>query len=262
MGTIRNAPSENAPSDPDTAPWSLWRRSSSSRRSRWSCSTSPSSTSPCPHSSAIWGSPPDLHLLLVPVSPSSSQRYQRRDMSGSPSNCRARPLTVGWIMRLSGNRPGSPLRRSGTRPSNRRSRGCRSRCGNRPPPKQFEVALVRARVPFAYQAIAARAVFLARLGMTASAIARCIGASPTRRGRRQSAGIASELTGSRQALPRSDGQALGGGRLAQAIVEAGEARRRARELLHFECTGQMDGIKAPQGAALRELSGPPRHFRG
>jgi len=175
MGTIRNAPSENAPSDPDTAPWSLWRRSSSSRRSRWSCSTSPSSTSPCPHSSAIWGSPPDLHLLLVPVSPSSSQRYQRRDMSGSPSNCRARPLTVGWIMRLSGNRPGSPLRRSGTRPSNRRSRGCRSRCGNRPPPKQFEVALVRARVPFAYQAIAARAVFLARLGMTASAIARCVG---------------------------------------------------------------------------------------
>ena len=133
MGTIRNAPSENAPSDPDTAPWSLWRRSSSSRRSRWSCSTSPSSTSPCPHSSAIWGSPPDLHLLLVPVSPSSSQRYQRRDMSGSPSNCRARPLTVGWIMRLSGNRPGSPLRRSGTRPSNRRSRGCRCTRSYRPP---------------------------------------------------------------------------------------------------------------------------------
>src|SRR5437016_5331936 len=79
-------------------------------------------------------------------------------------------------------------------------------------------------------------------------------------------GITVELSGetvdSRQALRRSDGQALGGGRLAQAIVEAGEARRRARELLHFECTGQMDGIKAPQGAALRELSGPPRHFRG
>src|SRR5436190_9779683 len=126
----------------------------------------------------------------------------------------------------------------------------------------FEVALVRARVAFSLS------------GDRGPGRAHCparhdgVGDSPVYRGVTDKTGAKAirwdrvELTGSRQALPRSDGQALGRGRLAQVIVEAGEARRRARELLHFECTGQMDGIKAPQGAALRELSGPPRHFRG
>jgi predicted transcriptional regulator len=39
----------------------------------------------------------------------------------------------------------------------------------------LEVALVRIRTLFAYQAIAARAAVLKRLGMTASAIARLLG---------------------------------------------------------------------------------------
>jgi predicted transcriptional regulator len=39
----------------------------------------------------------------------------------------------------------------------------------------LEVALVRARVPFAYQAIAAQATLLRQLGMTASAIGRRLG---------------------------------------------------------------------------------------
>src|SRR5439155_26811002 len=34
-----------------------------------------------------------------------------------------------------------------------------------------------------------------------------------------------------------------------------------RELLHFEGTRQMDGIEAPQSAALRELPSPPRDLR-
>src|SRR5205807_9093844 len=36
---------------------------------------------------------------FVPVSRSSSRRYQRSGISGSPSKCRTRPLTVSWIMR-------------------------------------------------------------------------------------------------------------------------------------------------------------------
>jgi DNA invertase Pin-like site-specific DNA recombinase len=40
---------------------------------------------------------------------------------------------------------------------------------------QLDVALVRTRAPFAYQAIAARAAILNQLGMTASAIARVFG---------------------------------------------------------------------------------------
>src|SRR6266404_4189637 len=35
---------------------------------------------------------------FVPVSRSSSRRYQRSGISGSPSKCRTRPLTVSWII--------------------------------------------------------------------------------------------------------------------------------------------------------------------
>src|SRR5207247_1443920 len=61
---------------------------------------------------------------------------------------------------------------------------------------------------------------------------------------------------------QSDGQPLRRRCLPETVVEAAEARCRARELLHLQGAGEMDSVEPPQRAALGEVCGSLRDLRG